>query len=56
VETAVKTMEAGAAGYLLKEEIARLGLTVRHAMKEAEDPPIAAGPARNCQASKADYL
>jgi DNA-binding NtrC family response regulator len=53
VETAVKAMEAGATGYLLKETIARLGPTVRRAMKEAEARPIAAGLERNWQAGQA---
>jgi DNA-binding NtrC family response regulator len=35
VETAVKTMQEGAAGYLLKERVARLGPVVHRALKKA---------------------
>jgi two-component system cell cycle sensor histidine kinase/response regulator CckA len=36
-ETAVKTMQQGAADYLLKDRIARLGSVVNRAMKEVEE-------------------
>lgn len=38
VETAVKVMQEGAAGYLLKEQIARLGPVVNRSLKKAGEP------------------
>jgi len=46
VETAVKTMQQGAADYLLKEQIGRLGPVVHRAMKEVEERTRRAQPSQ----------